>query len=201
MLGGHRLAERVGFEPTCPLRTRRFRGAPVTTTSVPLHFLLRSVEPLFPFSTSLRARGRLRRLPSGARLRPQALSYFARWSLFFHAPPPASARQTLARASAQQAAARSGPPALACGRRRFPSLGGAPLHSPSRCAAEALSSFARTANLQSTIRQSPVANRQSTFQSPICNRRSSVCDLFSAKKAWTSSRQSASSTRPVTSKR
>ena len=32
------LAERVGFEPTCPAinRTRRFRVAPVTTTSVPL---------------------------------------------------------------------------------------------------------------------------------------------------------------------
>ncbi len=32
------VAERVGFEPTCPVtnRTRRFRGAPVTTTSVPL---------------------------------------------------------------------------------------------------------------------------------------------------------------------
>ena len=33
------MAERVGFEPTCPVthQTRRFRGAPVTTTSVPLH--------------------------------------------------------------------------------------------------------------------------------------------------------------------
>ena len=33
-----RLAERVGFEPTCPVtnQARRFRGAPVTTTSVPL---------------------------------------------------------------------------------------------------------------------------------------------------------------------
>ena len=31
-----KLAERVGFEPTCPCEARRFRGAPVTTTSVPL---------------------------------------------------------------------------------------------------------------------------------------------------------------------
>ncbi len=33
------LAERVGFEPTCPAlhRTSRFRVDPVTTTSVPLH--------------------------------------------------------------------------------------------------------------------------------------------------------------------
>jgi hypothetical protein len=33
------LAERVGFEPTCPAinETNRFRVDPVTTTSVPLH--------------------------------------------------------------------------------------------------------------------------------------------------------------------
>ena len=35
-----RQAERVGFEPTCPFEARRFRGAPVTTTSVPLRSLL-----------------------------------------------------------------------------------------------------------------------------------------------------------------
>ena len=41
------------------------------------------------FPTSLRARGRLRRLPSGARLRPQALRYFARSGPFGipHLPP------------------------------------------------------------------------------------------------------------------
>ncbi len=34
-----RMAERVGFEPTCPVihRTNRFRVDPVTATSVPLH--------------------------------------------------------------------------------------------------------------------------------------------------------------------
>jgi hypothetical protein len=37
------LAERVGFEPTCPLtQARRFRGAPVMTTSVPLREKLSS---------------------------------------------------------------------------------------------------------------------------------------------------------------
>ena len=44
-----------------------------------------------PFPTSLRARGRLRRLPSGARLRPRALPFlnFARWGPFTvpHLPP------------------------------------------------------------------------------------------------------------------
>ena len=39
-------AERVGFEPTCPAlhRTKRFRGAPVTATSVPLRAWLSSVR-------------------------------------------------------------------------------------------------------------------------------------------------------------
>ena len=37
--GGSTMAERVGFEPTCPAlhRTSRFRVDPVTATSVPLH--------------------------------------------------------------------------------------------------------------------------------------------------------------------
>ena len=36
---GQKMAERVGFEPTCPAvnGTNRFRVDPVTTTSVPLH--------------------------------------------------------------------------------------------------------------------------------------------------------------------
>ena len=36
MISNDLMAERVGFEPTCPFGARRFRGAPVTTTSVPL---------------------------------------------------------------------------------------------------------------------------------------------------------------------
>src|SRR3954451_17764567 len=54
----------------------------------------------FRFPISLRARGRLRRLPSGARLR----RHFARWSLL-HSPP----RCALAVAFGDF------PPALACG--------------------------------------------------------------------------------------
>ena len=50
-----------GIRTHVPFRTRRFRGAPVTTTSVPLRLLLRSVGPLFPFPTSLRARARASR--------------------------------------------------------------------------------------------------------------------------------------------
>ena len=36
------MAERVGFEPTCPAinETNRFRVDPVTTTSVPLRIIL-----------------------------------------------------------------------------------------------------------------------------------------------------------------
>ena len=38
-----RMAERVGFEPTCLLtETKRFRGAPVMTTSVPLRIAVKS---------------------------------------------------------------------------------------------------------------------------------------------------------------
>ena len=53
------MAERVGFEPTCPFGQDAFEAPPLR----PLLYSLRS-EP----SSSLRARGRLRRLPSGARL-------------------------------------------------------------------------------------------------------------------------------------
>ena len=69
------------------------------------------------FPTSLRARGRLRRLPSGARLRPQALLNSARWGPLKPSPP----RCALAVAFGDF------PPALACGRRRFSTpLGGTP---------------------------------------------------------------------------
>src|SRR5918994_7434136 len=52
--------------PRAGYPARRFRGAPVTTTSVPLRLLLRSVGPL-DFPTSLRARGPFG-AASGARL-------------------------------------------------------------------------------------------------------------------------------------
>ena len=153
------MAERVGFEPTCPcgqdafeappLRPLRYlsiyyfarwgpfyiphlaarsRSPPATALRRSLAtagaFLLRSMGPLshspsrcalavasgdcppalacnrrrflttldgapFTFPISLRARGRLRRLPSGARLQPPALSYYARWGPF---PFPISLR-------------------------------------------------------------------------------------------------------------
>ena len=74
------LAERVGFEPTCPCGQDAFEAPPLR----PLRYLsviTRSVGAPLTFPTSLRARGPLRGLPSGARLRPQALSCFARGRL------------------------------------------------------------------------------------------------------------------------
>ena len=115
--------------PRAGYPARRFRGAPVTTTSVPLRLLLRSGQ-----SPSLRARGRLRRLPSGARLRPQALYYYARGK----AP-----RCALAVAFGDS------PPALACGRRRFiTTLGAKPLAARSRSPSAAVPSGASRCGTQ-----------------------------------------------------
>ena len=63
-----RLAEREGFEPPCRLPGKTLSRRPRYDHFGTSPLLLRSGQ-----SPSLRARGRLRRLPSGARLRPQAL--------------------------------------------------------------------------------------------------------------------------------
>src|SRR5258708_4081855 len=82
--------------------------------------------PLHSPSRCARAAAAARPLASGARLRPQALLHFARWGPLYIPRLAARSRSAL-RADF--------PPALACGRRRFAtSLGGAPLHSPPRCA-------------------------------------------------------------------
>ena len=57
-----------GIRTHVPLRTRRFRGAPVTTTSVPLRYLLRSVGPLDIPHLAARSGCRFAALPSGPRL-------------------------------------------------------------------------------------------------------------------------------------
>src|SRR5215207_3593543 len=95
--------------PRAGYPTRRFRGAPVTTTSVPLRLLLRSMGPLL-HSPSRCALGVPLR---GTSLRPSlaaaGASYFARWA-------PSTVLISL---RARGAAWRHFPPALACGRRRF----------------------------------------------------------------------------------
>ena len=71
--GERRLAERVGFEPTCPFGQDAFEAPPLRPLRYLSVYCFARWGP-FSFPISLRARGRLRRLPSGARLRPQALT-------------------------------------------------------------------------------------------------------------------------------
>ncbi len=71
--GERRLAERVGFEPTCPFGQDAFEAPPLRPLRYLSVYYFARWGP-FSFPISLRARGRLRRLPSGARLRPQALT-------------------------------------------------------------------------------------------------------------------------------
>ena len=172
-LGAKPLAARSRSPSATPLRrSLAAGGALLRCGAKPLPPSLGATRTELRRDRLLRARGRLRRLPSGARLRPEAL-YYARGKA-----SSAFARRDANRATARQAAARSrspsatplrrslaaagallrsgqspfrlrsarrepsygatgccalavafgdSPPALACGRRRFTTLGAKPL--------------------------------------------------------------------------
>ena len=180
-----------GIRTHVPFRTRRFRGAPVTTTSVPLRYLLRSVGPLLrsPPRCALAA---LRRLPFGARLPTRSVREWCAWGPFYIPHLAARSRSfglpfgaRLPTRSAREWCA-WGPfyiPHLAVRSRPF----GLPFGSrlPTRCAREWCAWNAVTATSEPRV-----AN---------CELRTSKTYRRSSKNPWIIARHSASSTPPTAS--